>query len=195
MRERITAALAAAETATAERSKAERSGAERSGTDGAPDQGGDAKGATGGPADLNGAALALRLATLRLLMAAIKDRDAVAVGAESDGGDASTRAGDPEILSLLGTMVQQRRDSADTYEQDGRIDLAERERAEGAIIEEFLPPPMSRDDISAAVSAVIAEIGASGVRDIGRVMAALKARYSGRMDFSAAGGLVREALS
>ncbi len=123
-----------------------------------------------------------RLSTLRLVTAAIKDRDIAA------------RVDDSEILALLQKMIKQRRESAEIYTQGGRQELAEQEAAEIAIIEEFLPQQMSEDEIRVAAKAVIEELGASGLKDMGRVMGALKTKYSGEMDFSKASSMVKEAL-
>lgn len=131
-----------------------------------------------------------RLSTLRLLTAAIKDRD---IAARTEDG--ANGASDAAILELLAKMIKQREESARSYEEAGRLELADRERAEIGIIREYLPRPMSETEISDAVSATIQEIGAGGIRDMGRVMAALKQRYAGRMDFGVAGGRVKAALT
>lgn len=130
-----------------------------------------------------------RLSTLRLINAAIKDRDIAA-------RDGSTREGvsDEEILSILARMVKQRHESARAYEEGGRLDLAEQERAEIGVIEEFLPRPLTESEENAAIEAVIGEIGAETVRDMGRVMSELKARYPGRLDFAVAGAKVKDRL-
>lgn len=128
--------------------------------------------------------------TLRLILAALKDRDIAARGkGNTDGID------DEEILGLLQTMVRQRRESIALYEQGGRLDLAESEGEEIAVIERFLPEPMDEQEIDAAVETVIAEIEAKGLRDMGRAMAELRARYAGRMDFSRACARVKAALA
>lgn len=129
--------------------------------------------------------------TIRLILAALKDRD-IAVRTKTGRQDGLD---DQEIVSLLQTMVKQRRESIALYEQGARVDLAEGERAEIAIIERFLPQQMSDDQIREAVNAVIAEIGATGLKDMGRTMAALKARHGGTMDFSKASGVAKAALS
>ena len=131
-----------------------------------------------------------RLSTLRLINAAIKDRDIAARGEANDNG-----VDDSEVLAILGKMVKQRRESARTYEEGGRLDLAERELEEIPVIEEFLPRALSEDEVAAAVDAAVAEVGAESIRDMGRVMAALKAKHSGQMDFGAAGTLVKVRLS
>ncbi len=133
---------------------------------------------------------AARLATLRLINAAIKDRDIAARGEGNDEG-----VPDSEVLAILGKMVRQRQESARTYEEAGRLDLAERERAEIEVIGEFLPRQLSDEEIDQAIDAAIEEVGAESIRDMGRVMGALKARYTGQMDFGAAGPKVKDRLS
>lgn len=130
-----------------------------------------------------------RLATLRLVNAAIKDRDIAKRG--EDGGDLADEA---EILQLLGKMIKQREDSARIYEEGGRLELAERERAEIAVIQEFLPQPLTEDEIKVAVDEAIRSSGAETIRDMGKAMAALKSRYAGRMDFGDAGARLKAAL-
>lgn len=133
---------------------------------------------------------AARLSTLRLINAAIKDRDIALRGTADERG-----VSNEEILGILGRMVRQREDSARSYEEGGRLDLAERERAEIAVIEAFLPRQLDSDEIAGAIDAAIAETGAQTIRDMGAVMALLKSRYTGRMDFSAAGPMVRAHLT
>jgi len=129
-----------------------------------------------------------RLSTLRLIMAAVKDRDIANRGAGKDP------VGDEELLGILGKMVKQREESARIYEEGNRIELAEAERAEITILNDFLPAQMSDDDIKKACADVIADIGAQGLRDMGKVMAALKERYAGQMDFTKASALVKTLL-
>lgn len=127
--------------------------------------------------------------TLRLILAALKDRDIAArTRGNMDG------IGDDEILGLLQTMIRQRRESITLYEQGGRVDLVEQEKAEIAVIERFLPQQMSEEEVKVAVDAVIAEIGAASIKDMGRTMAELRSRYAGQMDFAKAGALVKAAL-
>ena len=134
-----------------------------------------------------------RLSTLRLINAAIKDRD---IARRADGGDGSDEGvGDSEILQILGKMVKQRQDSAQAYEEGGRLELAEKEREEITVIEEFLPKQMNDDETEAAVAAAIESTGAESIRDMGKVMAALKAKYTGRMDFGKAGTKVKGKLA
>jgi len=130
-----------------------------------------------------------RLSTLRLINAAIKDRD-IAARSESQKDGVS----DDDILAILGRMVKQRHDSVRAYEEGGRLDLAEQERGEIEVIEEFLPRPLTDAEEDAAIAEVIDEIGAGSVRDMGRVMSALKAKYPGRLDFAATGAKVKTQL-
>jgi len=132
----------------------------------------------------------VRVATLRLITAAIKDRD-IAARAE----DRCCGATEEEILGILGKMVKQREDSAAAYEKGSRLDLADQERAEIEIIKEFLPRQLSEAEIEKAVSGVIAEFGASGLKDMGKCMGALKERYAGAMDFGRAGAVMKKALA
>ena len=131
-----------------------------------------------------------RLSTLRLINAAIKDRDIAARGEGNDEG-----VGDGEVLAILGKMVKQRQESARAYEEGSRLDLAERERAEIEVVEEFLPRQLSGDEVQAAVDAAIATTEASSIRDMGKVMGALKSEYTGQMDFGAVGPMVKDRLS
>ncbi|WP_073249269.1 GatB/YqeY domain-containing protein [Shimia gijangensis] len=130
-----------------------------------------------------------RLSTLRLIMAAIKDRDIAARGEGAEEG-----VGDDEILAILSKMVKQRQESARTYEEGGRLDLAERELGEITVIEEYLPKQLGDDEIAAAIDAAIAEIGASSIRDMGKIMGALKSKYTGQMDFGKVGPMVKNQL-
>jgi len=131
-----------------------------------------------------------RLSTLRLINAAIKDRD---IAARGDGGEGGV--GDAEVLAILDKMTKQRKESATTYEEGGRLDLAERELAEIEVIEEFLPRKLSDDEAAKAVDDAVKETGASSIRDMGKVMGALKAKYTGQMDFGAVGPMVKNRLS
>lgn len=131
-----------------------------------------------------------RLSTIRLINAAIKDRDIAARGDEGSEG-----VSDGDILAILGKMVRQRQESAKTYDEAGRLDLAERERAEIVVIGDFLPRQMSDEEMQDAVSKLISETGASSVRDMGRVMKALKEKHAGQMDFGKAGAAVKAALA
>jgi uncharacterized protein YqeY len=130
------------------------------------------------------------VSTVRLIMAALKDRDIAArTRGVTDGID------EDEIMSMLQTMIKQRREAIELYEQGGRLELAEQEREEIGIIEDFLPKQMSEDEIRSAVTTVIGDIGASSVKDMGRTMAELRTRYAGRMDFGKASGIVRQVLA
>ena len=131
----------------------------------------------------------LRLSTLRLVMAAIKDRD---IAARVDGVDNSVS--DDEILAILGKMIKQRKDSAAAYGNAGRTELAAQELSEIEIITGFLPKQLNDDEIEDVVKKLINDSGASGIRDMGKVMGLLKKNYTGQMDFGKAGGLVKSLL-
>ncbi|PYC48787.1 glutamyl-tRNA amidotransferase [Litorivita pollutaquae] len=133
---------------------------------------------------------AARLSTLRLINAAIKDRD---IALRGQGGEQGI--GDDEVLGILGKMVKQRQESARVYEEGGRLDLAEREIAETEVIIEFLPKQLSDDEVQAAIAAAVEKTGATSIRDMGKVMGALKADYTGQMDFGAAGAMIKERLA
>lgn len=128
-----------------------------------------------------------RLSTVRMILAGVKDREI----ALRTSGQEMTEA---EVLALMGKMVKQRQESARVYDQGGRAELAEKERAEIAVIEEFLPRAMSAAEVEAAINAAISEAGATSIRDMGKVMGALKARYTGQMDFGAAGAILKARL-
>ncbi|WP_321364104.1 GatB/YqeY domain-containing protein [uncultured Celeribacter sp.] len=130
-----------------------------------------------------------RLATLRLINAAIKDRE---IAARGEGEEVVVS--DDDVLGILGKMVKQRQESAKAFEEGARLELAEKERAEIAIIEEFLPRQLNSDEVTKAVEDAIAETGADSIRDMGKVMGALKAKYTGQMDFGAAGPMVKAQL-
>ncbi|WP_412506427.1 GatB/YqeY domain-containing protein [Roseovarius sp. SYSU LYC5161] len=131
-----------------------------------------------------------RLATLRLINAAIKDQDIAA-----RGGDGEDGVSDSDIMAILGKMTKQRQESVRAYEEGGRLDLAERERDEIAVIEEFLPRQLDPAEVETAVNEVIAETGATSIRDMGKVMRRLKEKYAGQMDFGAVGPRVKGRLS
>ena len=131
-----------------------------------------------------------RLSTLRLINAAIKDKD---IAARADGGDDGV--GDAEVLAILGKMSKQRMESVRAYEEGGRLDLADRERDEIKVIEEFLPRQLTEDESTKAVDDAIAEVGASSIRDMGKVIGLLKAKYTGQMDFGSVGPKVKDRLS
>ncbi|BBD38988.1 GatB/YqeY domain-containing protein [Aminobacter sp. NyZ550] len=129
-----------------------------------------------------------RTSTLRLIQAAIQDRDIAHRGA---GKDPVT---DEEILQILTKMVKQRQESAKAFEEGSRLELAAQERDEIAIISDFLPKQMEEGAVRSAAQQVISEVGADGLRDMGRCMNALKERYPGQMDFGKASGIVKELL-
>jgi uncharacterized protein YqeY len=130
----------------------------------------------------------LRLGTLRLMNAAIKNAD---IEAERAGKS----LGEDDLLSLLQKMIKQRQESVEIYEKGGRKELADQERGEIEVIKGFLPQQMSEAEAKAAIAAVIKDIGAAGMKDMGKVMAALKERHAGKMDFGKASGLVKGLLS
>ncbi len=130
-----------------------------------------------------------QVSTLRLIMAAIKDRDIQSRGTGKD--DTPDEA---DLQSVLTRMIKQRRESAATYDQGGRPELAEAERAEIVIIETYLPRQLNDDEIRTAVASAIAATGAAGLKDMGRVMAALKQSHAGQMDMAKAGQLTRDLL-
>ena len=131
-----------------------------------------------------------RLSTLRLVNAAIKDND---IDARAEGNEDGV--GDAEVLAILGKMAKQRMESARAYEEGGRLDLAERERSEILVIEEFLPRQLDEAETEAAIDAAVAETGASSFRDMGKVMGVLKAKYTGQMDFGRVGPRIKDRLS
>lgn len=131
----------------------------------------------------------LRLSTLRLVNAAIKDQEIALRGADQD-----IAVGDAEVLSILSKMTKQRNESARAYEEGGRLDLAERELQEIAVIEEFLPKQLSDDQVTAAIAKAVEQIGAGSIRDMGKVMAELKGKYTGQMDFGKVGPMVKTRL-
>ena len=134
----------------------------------------------------------LRLSTLRLINAAIKDREIAMRGESADAAEAGVS--DDEVLQILGKMVKQRQESARAYEEGGRLELAEQERSEIGVIEEFLPRQLEPEEVEAAVGEAIAEVGAESIRDMGKVMGALKAKDTGRMDFGVVGPMVKDRL-
>jgi uncharacterized protein YqeY len=129
-----------------------------------------------------------RMSTLRLVSAAIKDRD---IAARTAG---KTEATDAELLELFAKMIKQREESQKIYADAGRAELAKQEGEEIAIIHEFLPKQLSDKEMETAIAAAIAETGAASVKDMGKVMAALKARYAGQMDFARASAAIKAKL-
>ena len=131
-----------------------------------------------------------RVSTLRMVLAGVKDRD-IAARTETNREGVS----DDDLLSLLAKMIKQREESAETYEKGGRPELAAQEREEIEIIRAFMPRQMSADEAKATAIAVISEIGAESMKDMGKVMAALKERFAGQMDFARASATVKDLLS
>ncbi|MER5172216.1 GatB/YqeY domain-containing protein [Thioclava sp. GXIMD2076] len=131
-----------------------------------------------------------RLSTLRLVNAAIKDRE-IAMRGTSEEHEIT----DADVMQILGKMVKQRHESARAYEEGGRLELAEQELSEIKILETFLPRQLNDDEVKAAIDAAIAEIEASSIRDMGRVMGVLKGKYTGQMDFASVGPRVKDRLS
>ena len=129
------------------------------------------------------------LSTIRLISAAMKDRD---IAARSQGKGEGID--DAEILSMLQSMIKQRQESAKTYCDAGREELAEREEAEIEVIKTFLPQQLSEDEVNAAIDKIIEDTGADSIKDMGKVMGVLKAKYAGQVDMSKAGALVKEKL-
>ncbi len=130
-----------------------------------------------------------RLSGLRLISGAIKDRE---IALRAEGGTEVTEA---DMLAILGKMVKQRQESVRMYTEGGRLDLADKERNEIKVIEEFLPRQLVGDEVEAAIAAAVAEVGATSVKDMGRVMAVLKGKYTGQMDFGAVGALIKARLA
>lgn len=131
-----------------------------------------------------------RLSTLRLISAAIKDRE---IAARGESGEETVLA-DADLIAILSKMVKQRQESAKAYEEGGRLELAEREQAEILVIQTYLPRQLDQDETRAALDQVIADLGASSIRDMGRVMAELRNRHAGQMDFGAVGPMVKDRL-
>jgi uncharacterized protein YqeY len=130
-----------------------------------------------------------RVSTIRLIQAALKDKDIEARGLGKEP------LSDDDILALLQKMTKQRQESISIYEANDRPELAAGERAEVAIISEFLPQQLGEDEMRAAIKAAVAETGAASVKDMGKVIGKLRADYAGRMDFGKASGMVKEALT
>ena len=130
-----------------------------------------------------------RLSTIRLIMAAVKDRD-ISVRTESD-----SKVGDSEIIDILSKMVKQRNDSIKAYQDAGRLELAKQEADEIDIIQEFLPRQLDEQEIEVAVKNAIEKTSASGLKDIGKIMASLKGDYTGQMDFAKASAMAKGLLS
>lgn len=133
---------------------------------------------------------ATRLSTLRLISAAIKDRD---IALRGEGED--RQLSEADIVAILTRMVKQRQDSARAYEEGGRLELVEREKAEIDVIEDYLPRQLGEDEIAQAIEEVIAETNADSIRDMGGVINLLKARHAGQMDFGKVGPMVKARLA
>ena len=129
------------------------------------------------------------LSTIRMVLAELKLRD---INAREKGN--TTGVADPEIVDMMQKLVRQRRDSIEAYEKGGRPELAAQEAEEIAVIERYLPKGMSDDEVAKAIAEAIAATGATTVKDMGRIMALLKAKYAGQMDFSKVGPLVKQKL-
>lgn len=130
-----------------------------------------------------------RVGAVRLIQAAVKDKDIESRGAGRG------QASDDEILSVMQKMIKQRQESAAIYAANARPELAETENGEIAVISSFMPKQLSEDEVKAAIGAAISEAGATSMKDMGKVVAVLKAAYAGQMDFARASGLVKSALS
>lgn len=132
----------------------------------------------------------IRLSTLRLIGAAVKDREIAVRGSEGEGGDLT----DADLVAIMSKMVKQRQESARAYEEGGRLELAQKEEQEIGIIQEFLPRQLDDSEIAAAIDSTIGDLGATGIRDMGRVMAELRVRHGGQMDFGSVGPMVKSRL-
>ncbi|MEI8395832.1 MAG: GatB/YqeY domain-containing protein [Rhodospirillaceae bacterium] len=130
------------------------------------------------------------VSTIRMILAAVKDRDIAARPSGNTGG-----IDDGQIVTVLHAMIKQRRESIEMYRQGGRQELVDKEAAEITAIESFMPKQMSEDETKAAVEAVVKDVGAASIKDMGKVMVELRLRHAGMMDFAKAGPLVKQALS
>ena len=130
-----------------------------------------------------------KLSTLRMVNSSIKNADIEA------RGQGKPQLSDEDILGLLQKMIKQRQESVALYDKGGRTELAAQEREEITVISAYLPKQMSDDEVKAAIAAIVTETGASGMKDMGKVIGALKAKYAGQMDFGKASGLVKAALT
>ena len=131
-----------------------------------------------------------KLGTVRLMNAAIKDKD---INSRTDGHD-SEKVSDAILMDVFAKMVKQRQDSITAFDAGGRAELAQAEREELAIIQSYMPKQMSDDEAKAAIASVIANVGATSVKDMGKVMAELKAKYSGQLDMGKAGAVIKALL-
>lgn len=130
-----------------------------------------------------------RLSTIRLMQSAIKDLDIANRGLGKEAGS------DVELLTLLAKMVKQREESAKIYIEGGRPELADKEKAEILVVKAYMPSQLSDDDAKAAIAKIIADTGASGIKDMGKVMAELRANFAGQMDFGKASATIKELLA
>ncbi|PZO82775.1 MAG: glutamyl-tRNA amidotransferase [Micavibrio aeruginosavorus] len=131
-----------------------------------------------------------RLATIRLIIAAMKDKDVASrTDGRNDGIDESA------VLSLLQSMIKQRAESSKIFRENNRPELADKEDGEIAVIQSFLPKQLSDDEVAKVIEQIIAETGAAGIKDMGKVMAELKAKYAGQLDMGKAGGVIKQKLS
>ena len=130
-----------------------------------------------------------KLSTLRMITSSLKNADIDA------RGQGKPPLSDEDLLGLLQKMIKQRQESVALYDKGGRPELAAQEREEIVVISAYLPKQMSDDEVNAAIAAIVKETGAAGVKDMGKVIAALKAKYAGQMDFGKASGLVKAALT
>ena len=130
----------------------------------------------------------LEVNAVRMIIAGIKEKD---VDARGKGAKEAT---DADLLAMMQTMIKQRRESIDMYQKGGRADLVAAEQGEIDIIQTFLPKQMSDDEVKAAIQAIITEVGATSIKDMGKVMGALKTKYAGQMDMGKASGLIKAAL-
>ena len=133
---------------------------------------------------------AVRTGTLRLIIAAMKDRDIAARAKGNQDG-----ISEEEILSMLQSMIKQRQESIKMYETGKRADLVAREQEEVAVIQTFLPKQLSEQEVQAAIETAVRAVGATGIKDMGKVMAELKVHYAGQIDFASAGGMVKKRLA
>ncbi|MCF3972782.1 GatB/YqeY domain-containing protein [Paracoccus salsus] len=131
-----------------------------------------------------------RLSTLRLIGAAVKDREIALRGGDGEGGEMT----ETDLIAIMSKMVKQRQESAKAYEEGGRLELAAQEEEEIRIIQEFLPRQLDEAETSAAIDSVVSDLGATSIRDMGRVMAELRVRHAGQMDFGAVGPMVKARL-
>lgn len=132
-----------------------------------------------------------RLSTLRLINAAIKDREITL----RSGGEEDASVDDAEVLAIMGKMIRQRQESTRAYEESGRLELAEKELGKVKVIEDLLPRQLKEDEVTDAIDAAIGKVGARSIRDMGRVMGELKSKYAGQMDFGRAGAMVKDRLA